>query len=107
MASEKTERISLMRQLRDTKVREHLSQYAPVWLVSETPLIEEDTLRFTVAFFHPRYKWVSRRYRYDAFNDVLYYHGQRRLSEEDALAMQDEPPYIPAESINTVESYGG
>ena len=98
---------NLLLKKRDAKVKPHLEQYAPVWLIDEVVIAEDEAVQFNVIFQHNLYGWVSRRYRYDAFNDVLYYHGQRRLSEEDALAMQDEPPYIPAESINTVESYGG
>ncbi|NLE52221.1 MAG: hypothetical protein GX613_12535 [Chloroflexi bacterium] len=107
MASENSEKINTMRQLRDMKVREHFEQYAPVWLVDEEPLVEDETLRFNVVFVHPRYGWVTRRYRFDAFNNVLYYHGQRRLREEDTLDLLDQEPYTPAETINTVESYGG
>lgn len=107
MASDNTDKINLMRQLRDEKVREHLEQYAPVWLVDDVPIVEDETLRFDVVFVHPRYGWVVRRYRYDAFNNVLYYNGQRRLREEDALDLLDQEPYIPAETINTLEAYGG
>lgn len=107
MATDNSEQINNMRQLRDVKVREHLEQYAPVWMVDDVPLVEDETLRFNVVFMHPRYGWVNRRYRYDAFSDVLYYHGQRRLHEEDALDLLDQDPYIPAETINTLEAYGG
>ncbi len=107
MASNHAERVQLMRQLRDAKVRHHLEQYAPVWMVDETPIVEDDILRFDVVFYHPRYGWVNRRYRYDAFNDVLYYHGQRLVPEDEALELQDQEPYIPAETINTVNAYGG
>lgn len=107
MASENNDKINLMRQLRDAKVREHLEQYAPVWMVDDVPLVEEETLRFNVVFVHSRYGWVNRRYRYDAFTDVLYYHGQRRLREEDILDLFDQEPYIPAETINTLQAYGG
>lgn len=107
MVSDSAEKVEVMRRLRDEKVRVHLEQYAPVWMVSETALPAEETLRFDVVFMHPRYGWVNRRYRYDAFNDVLYYNGQRRIDEKDALDVQEYDAYIPAETINTLESYGG
>ena len=79
------ERIRRMRELRDAKAIPHLQQYAPVWLVSETPLLKDDALQFNVVFYHPYYGWVSRRYRFDAFNNVLYHQGQTALSEDEAL----------------------
>lgn len=107
MESDSTEKVELMRRLRDEKVREHLEQYAPVWMINETALPADDALRFNVVFMHPRYGWVNRRYRYDAFNDVLYHSGQRRIDEVEALDVQEQDPYIPAETINTLEAYGG
>ncbi|NDJ77865.1 MAG: hypothetical protein GYB65_16570 [Chloroflexi bacterium] len=102
-----TEKIDMIRHRRDDKVREHLQQYAPVWLVDEVAMLDNDALQFNVVFYHPRYEWVNRRYRYDAFNDVLYHQGQTRVSESQALEYEDQPPYIDAETINTVNSYGG
>jgi hypothetical protein len=107
MASENSEKIDQMRQLRDAKVRGHLEQYAPVWLVDDVPIARDEILRFDVVFLHPRYGWVKRRYRYDAFSDVLYYNGQRLMREEDVLDLLDQEPYISAETINPFESYGG
>lgn len=101
------EKIKIMSETRDAKVRDHLEQYAPVWMVRDTPQPEEESLLFDIVFYHPIEKWVNRRYRYDAFTDVLYYFGQISISEEVALAIQEQPPYIPAEVVNTVNSYGG
>lgn len=102
------ERIRRMRELRDAKAIPHLQQYAPVWLVSETPLLKDDVLQFNVVFYHPYYGWVSRRYRFDAFNNVLYHQGQTALSEDEALLnLAEKTPLISAETINTVDSYGG
>ena len=53
------------------------------WLT--TCRLRDEILRFDVVFLHPRYGWVKRRYRYDAFSDVLYYNGQRLMREEDVL----------------------
>src|SRR5215207_4332 len=67
---------------RDQKVKEHLEQYAPVWIVDEKMLMTDEAIQFTVLFLHSTANelstpaWVTRRYRYDAFNDTLYYKGQ-------------------------------
>jgi hypothetical protein len=102
-----SDKVKLMREKRDAKARAHLEQYAPVWLVDETPIPQDDALQFNVVFYHPRYGWVNRRYRYDAFNDVLYHQGQNLVSEAQALEIEEKKPYIPAETVNTVNSYGG
>lgn len=102
--NEKLERI---REKRDIKVKPHLEQYAPVWQVEEIPILKDDTLLFNVVFYHPYYGWVNRRYRYDAFNNVLYHQGQVAISEDEALSLAEKKPYIAAETVNTVDSYGG
>jgi len=102
------EKIRQMRELRDAKVKPHLEQYAPVWLVDEVPILNFDAIQFNVVFFHPRYGWVNRRYRFDSFNNVLYQQGQNVLGEDEALFnLEEKKPYIQAETINTVDSYGG
>jgi hypothetical protein len=103
----KAEKLKIMRQRRDDKVQPHLEQYAPVWLVHEEPIPQDDALVFNVVFYHPRYGWVNRRYRYDAFNNVLYHRGQTTIGEEEALELEEKKPYISAEMINTINSYGG
>ena len=107
MAINQTEKLKRMRQRRDAKVHPHLEQYAPVWLVEEKPIPQDDALLFNVVFFHPRYGWVNRRYRFDSFNNVLYHQGQRAISEEEAMSFEEKKPYITAETVNTVDSYGG
>ncbi len=96
-----------IRKRRDAKVQNHLQQYAPVWLAREQILDDKDAVLFNVVFQHSRYGWVSRRYRYDSFNDVLYHQGQRTLSEAETLAMQETDPYIDTVQANTPNSYGG
>jgi hypothetical protein len=107
MTLEPTEKTERMRRQRDTKVRPHLEQYAPVWLVDELLIPKDDAIQFNVVFHHPAYGWVNRRYRYDAFNDVLYHKGQNVIDENEALALEQKRPYIDAETINTINSYGG
>lgn len=101
------DKLNEMRALRDAKARPHLVQYAPVWLVTDDAIAEEDAILFNVVFYHPQYDWINRRYRYDAFNDVLYHKGQNRISETQALELEKQTPYISADTINTVNSYGG
>ncbi len=106
--SDTKDKIERMRQLRDQKTIPHLQQYAPVWLVDDFPIPEDEAIRFNVVFYHPRYGWVNRRYRFDAFNNVLYHQGQNIVKESDTLLnLEEKTPYIDAESVNTVDSYGG
>lgn len=107
MTQSSAERIAAIKEMRLKKAKHHLEQYAPIWLVEETPILAEDAIQFDVVFFHPEYKWVKRRYRYDAFADVLYHKGQRTIEEETALEIQEQPPFISAPMINSVDSYGG
>jgi len=107
MPANANDKVNRIRERRDAKVRSHLEQYAPVWLVSETAYPQDDAIQFNVVFYHPRYGWINRRYRYDAFNDVLYHQGQNRVSEAQALEIEEKKPYVPAVVINTVNSYGG
>ncbi len=101
------ERIAAIKAQRLIKAQHHLSQYAPIWLIDEKLILEEDAIQFNVVFFHPSYNWVSRRYRYDAFTDTLYQKGQISLDEDEALAIQNQAPFISASTLNTINSYGG
>lgn len=97
----------ILRSKRDAKVQKHLSQYAPVWLVGETVILKEEAVQFTVAFQHHLYGWVNRRYRYDAFNDVLHYRGQTLIAADQVLALQEQEPYISPLVANIPNAYGG
>ena len=101
------EYIKQMQQGRDEKVRNHLSQYAPIWLVHEEGDVDRDSLMFDIVFLHPTYRWVKRRYWYDYFADVLHYRGQVTLAEEQALELITGEPFIESASSNSVLSYGG
>ncbi|MBI5669929.1 MAG: hypothetical protein HZC41_18195 [Chloroflexi bacterium] len=98
---------TVLREKRDSKAKPHLEQYAPVWMVHEKVLPKDDAIIFNVVFQHPYYGWVNRRYRYDAFNDVLYYRGQVTLSEAEAVAVQEKEPYIEVTVADVPNSYGG
>lgn len=106
LASE--ERIQIIREGRDAKAHNHFLQYAPVWLVDDTPLPDKDGIMFEIVFLHPNYGWVNRRYFYDAVTDVLYHKGQKMVDEEETIEIQTtQDPYIERPGINTVLSYGG
>ncbi len=96
-----------IRNRRNVKAIPHLQQYAPVWLNDEQVTESEDAVAFSTVFQHPAYGWVSRRYRYDAFNDVLYYKGQRIMTEDQALAVQETEPFLDSAQSNLPNSYGG
>lgn len=94
---------------RDAKVIPHLEQYAPVWIVpnSERFIEEDESIQFNVIFQHNRYGWVTRRYRYDGFNDVLYHKGQVIMDEEKVLELQETEPYIAPSVADIPNHYGG
>jgi hypothetical protein len=94
-------------QKRDQKAIAHLEQYAPVWLIEQKVIPEEDAVQFNVVFQHHLYGWVNRRYRYDAFNDVLYHKGQTLVDEERLLEIQESTPWIQAIAANIPNAYGG
>ena len=94
-------------QKRDAKAKPHLDQYAPVWLVDQKIIEDDEAVQFNVIFEHNRYGWVSRRYRYDGFNNVLYYKGQTIISEDEALAAQEKEPYVNVTVADIPNAYGG
>ncbi len=92
---------------RDARVLPHLEQYAPLWLVDQRLVSEDDAVIFNVVFQHHLYGWVDRRYKFDAFNDVLYHMGQNSLTEDEALELQENDPWISATVADIPNSYGG
>lgn len=96
-----------MFQLRDEKAKPHLAQYAPVWLVDQKVIPEDDAVQFEVVFQHNLYGWVKRRYRFDAFNQVLYHKGQVLVSEDAVLTIQEGEPYVPVVVADIPNAYGG
>lgn len=92
---------------RDEKAKPHLEQYAPVWLVDQQIVPADDAVAFDVVFQHNLYGWVKRRYRFDAFNNVLYHKGQVVISEEEALRIQEGEPYVAVPVPDIPNAYGG
>lgn len=97
----------LLLKKRDAKVKPHLEQYAPVWLIDEVVIAEDEAVQFNVIFQHNLYGWVSRRYRFDGFNNVLYHMGQTLISEEEAVEIQAQEPYITQLVTDIPNAYGG
>ena len=96
-----------LRTKRDSKALPHLMQYAPIWLLDEKMISDEDAIQFNVVFQHPEYGWVNRRYRYDGFNDVLYHKGQTLISEDTMSDLLDQEPFIQTNAADIPNSYGG
>ena len=96
-----------LKRKRDAKARPHLEQYAPVWLLDESLLAEDESIQFHVLFQHNLHGWVNRRYRYDGFNNTLYHKGQTLIAEDDALDHMLADPYIAARVADIPNSYGG
>lgn len=92
---------------RDGKAIPHLEQYAPLWIVDEQVMPQEEAVQFNVVFQHNLYGWVNRRYRYDGFNNVLYHKGQTLISADKVLDIQEKEPYIVASVADIPNSYGG
>jgi hypothetical protein len=92
---------------RDGKTISHLEQYAPVWIIDEAVILEDEAVQFNVVFFHHLYGWVNRRYRYDGFNDVLYHKGQTLLPEDQVLEVQTKEPYLTTSVADLPNAYGG
>jgi hypothetical protein len=82
---------------RDVKVRDTYAAYAPVWLENERFVANEESLLFNLVYLHEVDGWVSGRFKYDGFNDVLYHMGSRRLTEAETIAIQAHEPYIDGE----------
>jgi hypothetical protein len=97
----------VMLKKRDAKAKPHLEQYAPVWIVDEALIPADEAILFNVLFQHPEYNWVVRRYRFDAFNSVLYHKGQVAISEESAIEMANREPYINVTVSDIPGAYGG
>lgn len=92
---------------RDEKVVPVLEQFAPVWITEEKVISKEEAVQFNVLFMHKLYGWVTRRYRFDGFNDVLYYLGQNRIAEDLAVEVQMSDPYILVDVEDVSNTNGG
>lgn len=92
---------------RDAKTKPHLTQYAPVWIIEQQIIPEDDAVVFNVIFRHNQYGWVSRRYKFDGFNDVLYHKGQTVMSEAVAVEYEENDPYIRSNVADIPNAYGG
>ncbi len=91
----------------EEKTHPHLDQFAPVWMVNQIVLPEDESVIFNVVFQHPEYGWVNRRYKYDGFNNVLYHKGQVVVDETTALEVQETDPYITVTVSDIPDAYGG
>ena len=86
-----------VKQQRDDKIRLALSGITPLWLVHDDYRPSEESCYFDLVYQHSIYGWIRQRFKYDAFNDVLYHFGQTTLKEAEGLAVQETQPYIDGE----------
>jgi hypothetical protein len=89
---------------RDEKVRTGLSEFAPIWLTDDTFRANEESLYFYLIYAHPYDGVIKERFKYDAFNDVLYHMGARKLSDEEVLVFQDQPPFLDGDVLTQVKN---
>lgn len=92
---------------RDAKVRAHLQQYAPVWIINQKIVPSDESIQFEVLLQHNLYGWVNRRYVYDGFNDVLYHKGQIPATDELVTEVTANEPYITTLVADIPNAYGG
>ncbi len=90
------------RRRRDKKVYAVMHTIAPLWLRNDEYRADEESCLFDLVYPHSVYGWVEHRYKYDAFNDVLYHMGERNLTETEALTAQETEPYLNGEVATTV-----
>jgi hypothetical protein len=79
---------------RDVKVRHDLNGVAPLWVVNDQWFPAEESFVFDLVYQHSIYGWIKQRFKYDAFNDVMYHMGLSQIGEDEALAIQETTPYI-------------
>jgi hypothetical protein len=89
---------------RDEKVRTGMGEFAPIWLTDETFREAEESLYFHLIYAHPSDGLLKERFKYDAFNDVLYHMGSRKLSEAESIAVQDQTPFLDGDVLTQVKN---
>ena len=87
---------------RDKLVESTFHDFAPVWLVNDEYRANESSYLFNLVFYHPVHGWVNQRYKFDTFNNVLYFMGERRVSEEEILRLEEQQPFIPGNGVASV-----
>jgi hypothetical protein len=85
---------------RDAKVHATMQNLAPLWLAGEEFRAREDSLIFSLIYQSPIDGWVQERFKYDAFNDVLYHMGMKLLTEADIFQILDQEPWL-ADEVST------
>ena len=79
---------------RDNRLQSVFRDYAPIWLINDEYRSRKDSFFFNVVYCSPVHSWVSEYYQYDVFNNVLYHMGEKRVSEQLLLEIQEQAPYI-------------
>ena len=89
---------------RDEKVRTGMGEFAPIWLTDETYRAPEESLLFSLIYAHPTDGLLKERFKYDAFNDVLYHMGSHKLSEAESIVIQEQLPYLDGDVLTQVKN---
>lgn len=87
---------------RQIKIQDSMAQFAPIWLMNDTYNVDEQSLVFELIYAHPSDGMLRERFRYDAFNDVLYHKGAQKLTEEEMLVIEDQTPYVDGDVLTRV-----
>jgi hypothetical protein len=87
---------------RDRKVRAAMGHIGPIWLLNDEYRPQEESCLFDLVYPNSVDGWVQSRYKYDAFNDVLYHMGERRLTEAETLIIQENESYLGGEVATAV-----
>lgn len=87
---------------RDKKIRAAMRRIGPIWLLNDEYRPIEESCLFDLVFPNSVDGWVQGHYKYDAFNDVLYHMGERRLTENETLVIQEAEPYFSGEVATAV-----
>ncbi|MBX3064812.1 MAG: hypothetical protein U0528_12445 [Anaerolineae bacterium] len=87
---------------RQIKIQDSMAEFAPIWLTNDTYNEGEQALVFELIYAHPHDGMIRERFRYDAFNDVLYHKGAQKVTEEEVLAIEDQAPYVDGDVLTRV-----
>ncbi|GEM_PF-254040 len=93
------------KQRRDQKVKTTMRNNGPIWMLNDEYRDVEESCLFDLVFDNSIYGWVQHRYKYDAFNDVLYHMGEKRISEAEGILAQEQEPYLSGEVATAVPNH--
>jgi hypothetical protein len=90
---------------RDVKVKDVFADFAPVWLMNDEYRASKDSFFFNLVYCHPVHSWINQHIRYDLFNNVLYHMGEKAVSDQTMLEVQEHDPYIAGDGGATTPNH--